>query len=148
MKKFAAFPALIVALTILFTSCKKDPEDRLPGDWDMVWTITTSANIMGVQESDTDIETGTVKFDEDGTGIMTIDGDAMAITWSATEDKVTIIIDGEGVVFDVIENERKTQKWEYSITETETDYEYDEDFNAVPYTYSYTMKIVIDLDKQ
>lgn len=148
MKKFKIIHLLLLAISITFLSCKKDVEDRLPGDWEMTWKFTEKENSSGSYETETEILLGSAKFEEDGTGILEIDGEAMEMTWSATEDKVTVTIDGEAIVFDVIENEKKVQKWEYTESGTETSYTYDENFNMIPYTYNYEYKLEVKLDKE
>lgn len=148
MKKMNFIKLVMLSVIIALTSCSRDPEDRLPGDWIMTWTMTSSGNYGGESETETYLQVGTATFNEDGTGIMTMDGEVEAIIWTATEDKVTLSIDGDAIVFDVVENERKVQKWNYSDSGSYTDYTYDEDYNYTPYTYTYEYNLEVKLDKK
>lgn len=131
MKNLKLLPLAIVAFALTFTSCKKDPEDRIPGEWNVIIEDTwTETEPDGTTETDSESLAGTAVFNDDGTAIMTIGGEAEALTWIATEEDVTLIFDGEPLTFEVVENEKKTQEWKYSDTESEDGY-----------TYSFTLVI-------
>lgn len=134
MKSLRFLPAFLLLALVTFSSCKKDVEDRLPGDWDFTMTSTYSVSLAGVtQESDSDTYTGTITFKEDGTYILTSieDGDTEVETgdWTATE--TTVILDDD-LVFEIVTNKRKEQEWK--ISETETD-------EGIEVTYELTMKM-------
>lgn len=117
MKKLRIIPLVLFVFSITLTSCKKEVEDRLPGEWNITLTETTT-----LPSPDSDINTGTMTFNEDGTGILSITDDEPSSTsfewYSNGEDKVAIIIDNEKTLFDVVENESKLQRWEYTVPET------------------------------
>jgi hypothetical protein len=132
MKKFTILPLVFLLGLISFTSCKKDVEDRLPGDWTGTYAVTES----GVEDGESFSESGTyavsMTFDENGTYIATVDGDIDGGTWVATEELVTL--DGDRP-YTVITNDRKEQVWEYSETEIEG-------------ADNYIFKITITLEKE
>lgn len=117
MKKLRIIPLVLFVFSIILTSCKKEVEGRLPGEWNITITETTT-----LPSPDSDINTGTMTLNEDGTGILSITDDeafSTSFEWiSNGEDKVAIIIDNETTLFDVVENESKLQRWEYTEPET------------------------------
>ena len=127
MKKFNGIALLLTMIVLGFTSCKKDVEDRLPGDW----TGTLSVNYVykttenGITSSETDNESLLTKltFNENGTGIMTVDGGMLAFSWTANEDEATLILEGEPIIFKVTTNEKDEQEWNATV---EDSYVYDE----------------------
>ena len=112
MKKIIVAPLLLFVLSLSLTSCKKDVEDRLPGDWKLTSTETTT-----LPTPDSDVDVGTITFNEDGTGTITVEEETSAFVWSSTDEKVSITVD-ETLLFDIIVNESKLQQWEYTYPET------------------------------
>lgn len=153
---------LIISLTLLlatisFSSCKKEPEDRIPGEWDMK---INSKSFYAIGDSlidkDSGLTIGTANFYKDGTGIFTAEGDVQAVTWSAKQDKVVLLFSGEALEFTIVEDSRKVQRWEYSGSETYTDYDYS-NYDYYSYenyqgpeliTYILKWKFEIRLDKK
>ncbi len=119
--KFLSLATFAFASVVL-TSCNKDVEDRLPGDWTFVevesWTNTITSTGAVIATDDTDSETGKVTFNEDGTGTWTDqDGDKKTITWSSSDTQV--IINGDEV-WTIKTNEKESQEWEMNYTSTTT----------------------------
>lgn len=113
MKTLKFLPiALFVFSAVLFTSCKKEVEDNLPGDWNMSMTVSFNG-LVG------EAATGTAKFNEDGTGTTTVEGETDSFTWSSTDETVTMKFDDdEAITMDVITNEKDEQEWKGTMTET------------------------------
>lgn len=81
MKKLGLFFAIVSSL--LLTSCSKDVEDNLPGTWNA--TVTQTVLTQSISFS------GTMTFNEDGTGSSVLDGDSDTFTWSLNdEEELTI----------------------------------------------------------
>lgn len=135
MKNLKLLTLFVALATLSLTSCKKDPEDRIPGDWTFTLIdFQTETDPSGATETETESQTGKATFNEDGTGTMTIDGEIENVIWSATETQVTLQIDGEAVIFQIIENEKKLQEWELEVSGA---------FNG----YSFVSTITIKLTK-
>lgn len=116
MKKLTIIPILVIAFSFIMTSCKKDVENRLLGEWKLTNTETTT-----LPSPDSDINVGTMKFDEDGSGVISITDeelDTSPFLWSSTDEKVLITVDDETFDFTIILNESKLQKWEHIASET------------------------------
>ena len=110
MKSTTAFFTILAVF--VFSSCKKEAEDRIPGDWNMVVTTTEVETKAGESpETYSESGTGTATFNDDGTGTLTVYGEVLAVTWTATEDKVTLIVDGDALILDIVENGKNTQEW-------------------------------------
>ena len=107
MKNLKFLPIVFIAFFALtLTSCKKDTEDRLPGD---AWSMNYS--VAGGDESYSG--TGSVTFNEDGTGTSTFEGYTSAFSWTATETTITFI----GEVYQIETNDKSKQV--FTATETE-----------------------------
>lgn len=121
MKAFKAFAVLALAAFVM-SSCN-NIEKILPKK-DGVWNVT-SATQRDYEDGtlvSTTTETsnlGTYTFNSDGTGVIADDSTSENITWSANSDndQVTIAADGGGLalVYDVLESEKKKQKWQTSL---------------------------------
>ena len=131
MKKINFLPlVLFIAVSTFFTSCKKDVEDRLPGNWAATWTETEVEEFTDSTGTSTSTSTETIKsnftFDENGTGTLTIENEVINFTWTATEETFTMTMtvdgDSETLVFDVLTNKKDEQKWTTTMTDT---YSYD-----------------------
>lgn len=118
MKKILSLLTTMIAIAVLFTACSKSPDkllDRKDGKWEAVITSTTT--IDGVVD-DTDVEIGTFIFNDRNVTLISSDGSSETGTWSANKDQVTLVIDGTGLVFDVVESKKKEQEWEMIEKET------------------------------
>lgn len=113
MKSFKFLPiGIIAAMAILITSCTKPVEDNLPG----TWKLSMSVSVFGLS----DTQTGTATFNEDGTGSWTIGDDSDDITWSSSDDEITISAEDEApLTLDVITNKKDEQEWTGTFTESE-----------------------------
>ncbi len=121
MKNIKVFAlALVAAFAIV--SCN-NVEKILPKK-DGLWQATSLNsktylnNVLELDVTQTD-SLGTIRFDSDGTGeSFAFDGTSDGtFTWSfdSDEDKVTITQDGTTLVYEVLESERKSQKWFTSV---------------------------------
>jgi hypothetical protein len=127
MKKILSLPFLFVMTSLIFlTSCKKDIEDRLPGDWSYNYEYIISSSNTGESEKET--ITGKISFDEDGTGTWIMEGDVIDITWAVKEKTVTIYASDNAVVYNAITNEKDKQVWEKSSSFSNDDIIYTEKF--------------------
>ncbi len=113
MKKILSLLASMVAIVVLFTACSKSPDkllDRKDGKWNAIMTSTVTYN--GVVQTNTEI--ATFIFDDSKVTYIDSYGDVETGTWSATKDKVIIILDGDATAFDVITSKKKLQEWEFN----------------------------------
>jgi hypothetical protein len=119
---------ILVAGTVIFISCKKEIkiEKNLwnkGGEWNVESLV---ANQISTNPDDNFNETiynyGTFLFNKEGSGnfTITVDGDVETgtFTYSNTEDKLTLIINNQARVFDIVEWEK--DKMKISITENFT----------------------------
>lgn len=148
MKTIKQLGFILTLAVLSLSSCKKEPEDRLPGDWTMIWTTNYTIEYFGQTESESETNLGLGTFNEDGTGYLTLDGDTEAMIWSATEDSVTIDVDGETYSFAILENEKDDQLWETHQKETFETYGYNENYEYVPFPYSYEWDITVKLERR
>jgi hypothetical protein len=142
MKKINGIALLLTMIVLGFTSCKKDVEDRLPGDWNGTFTMSevskTTENAITTTETDSESLLTKLTFNENGTGIMTLDSEMLAFSWTANEDndEVTLILQDEPLIFKVTTNEKDEQEW--SATEEEF---FEEEDYSVQYTTTYNLKM-------
>lgn len=118
MNKISALLSSLIVMILLFASCSKSPEkvlDRKDGTWKA--TITSTETIDGVLDG-TYVSFATFIFDDDDFTLIDEDNTVQEGTWSSTKDKVTLIIDNEAIILDVISSSKKSQEWE--ITEKDT----------------------------
>lgn len=126
MKTLKILPLFILSVGLFLSSCKKEAEDQIPGDWTMTVTTTEVETEAGqAPETYSESGTGTAKFNEDGTGVLTVYGEVIAVTWTATEEKVTLIIDGDALILDIVENSKNTQEWKVVEKGTYDNYSYE-----------------------
>ena len=126
MTKIKILPITLIALiTIIFFSCTKDVEENILGTWDLSQSTT-----YGIYTS-TVIGKGT--FNEDGTGIFTIDDGVSTrsetFTWSSTKDEITFLNSGSSdpVTLDVITNKDDEQEWSGTQVQTRDEITYSVD---------------------
>lgn len=118
----------LIAGAAVFTSCKKETKIeknlwKKGGEWNVE---SLYAKQISTNSADNFEETiynyGTFTFKENGSGnyTITVDGDfeAGAFTYSNTEDKLTLIIDNQARIFDIVDWEKNKMK--ISITENFT----------------------------
>jgi hypothetical protein len=116
---------LIIVGTTLVSSCKKEVriEKNLwkkGGEWNIESLVVKQTSTYAPDNFDeTYYNYGTFNFKENGNGnyTITVNGDfyAGSLTHSNTEDKLTLIIDNDVRVFDIVEWEKNKMK----ITNTE-----------------------------
>lgn len=103
----------MVAVLFIFTACKK--EKRInhnlwkgDGEWniELMKVQTTSSYYESDNYSNTEVNAGTMKFNKDGSGVMTLKDNSdnttysYSFTYTNTEDQLTITDeDGEGVIY-------------------------------------------------
>lgn len=93
--------ALLFSMFLL-VGCSKDMESRLPGTWDLTVVVSYSGL--------SDTTTGSITFNDDGTGSITeTGGSAEAIIWTSKDDE-SITINGE--LLKNTKNKRKEQVFE------------------------------------
>jgi len=134
-----AFLILGVALLI---SCKKETkiEKNLwknGGEWNIESMIATQISTNSADNfNETIYNYGTFTFKKDGSGSykFTVDGDVEigAYTYSNTEDKLTLIINNQARVFNIVEWEKNKMK--ITITENFTS-------NGASVTYTETLNL-------
>lgn len=122
MKKAVKSITIFCFLFVLIAACSKEKriENHLykqGGVWYInSWTESGSEN--GIESYNyTYSNPGTFVFEKNGTGILMMDGDIMAFFWSNTKDQITIVIDSEGIVFDIIDDSKKKLELEFTRTE-------------------------------
>jgi hypothetical protein len=112
MKKLLTSCSLLLGLLLILNSCSKDPDkimDNKNGKWDAIITYKYYEDGDLV---DQDVSAGTFIFEE-STFTAIIDGFSEQGTWKATKDKVTLIVDNDPLIFDVIKSSKKRQEWEF-----------------------------------
>lgn len=129
MKKFKfVLIGLLVAASTLVSSCSKETKIeknlwKKGGEWNIetLLAVQTSTNTAD-NFTETISNYGTFTFKEDGSGnyTITVDGDVETgtLSYSNTEDKLTLIINSQARVFDIVEWEK--DKMKISITENFT----------------------------
>jgi hypothetical protein len=150
MKKIIVAPLLLFVLSLSLTSCKKDIEDRLPGDWNVriMSTDKFSNNADAEVIEATDNSTGTATFNEDGTGSISADGFTLAFSWSTAEEKVIMNYGFSTQTYTVLVDEEKSQHWETNETETWVEDSFDENSNPITITYSRDSKVELEMEKK
>lgn len=113
---------IIAAAFLSFSSCKREVEDRLPGDWNYNETGTNTVNYNSAATTEEVNNSGTATFIDDGTGNITIDGTVTTITWEAANDTVNLVIEGRSIKYIITNNEKTLQEWETKYVETGTDF--------------------------
>ncbi len=127
-KNIFLLTGLLIVSSVLLSSCKKEAKIQ-KNLWNKsgYWKIESLvANQTSTDPTDNFTETiynyGELHFKEDGSGAFTftVDGDIEigAFTYSNTEDKLTMIINSQARVFDIMEWEK--DKMKISITENFT----------------------------
>jgi hypothetical protein len=117
--------SLLLTTTVVFTSCKKEAriEKNLSnkgGEWNIESLVASQTSTNPIDNSNETIYNyGTFTFKKDGTGsyTITVDGDfeAGTLTFSNTENELSLIINNQKRVFDIVEWEKNKMK--ISITE-------------------------------
>ena len=123
MKSFFSPLSIFVILFIVLSGCSKDKriENRLSsgsGKWNIELYTESSYTNNTLDYSDSYANAGNMVFDDNGTLIWTfiLDGftDVYGGSWSNSKDDITIIVDGEGLVFKIKEYSRKEIELEYT----------------------------------
>ena len=105
MKRFALLSSIFITLCITLTSCKKDLEKRLPGDWDLAYDggyYDPSGTVLAAGIT----QNGTMTFNEDGTYEIKIPSYTTSGTWSSDDESVTLISEGESIIFKIEANNK------------------------------------------
>ena len=90
---------VLVFSMFLLVGCSKDMESRLPGTWDFTTVYSVSGQTANI--------TGSVTFNDDGTGSYTPTGlPTQAIVWTSKDDE-SITINGD--TYNNTTNKRKEQ---------------------------------------
>jgi hypothetical protein len=121
MKKIKILPILAL-IFLVATACSKQKKlERTLHKKNGTWNIDSynyneyENNVL--VSSQTYVNAGTYVFADNGTGTATfkIDGDSEvnAFTWTNTDDKITTIIDGEVIIFNVKNQSKKEMELEY-----------------------------------
>jgi len=115
---------LFIAATTLLnsSSCKREVEDRLPGDWNYTEVGTSTVEYNGNANTKEVNNTGTATFVDDGTGIMTLDATNSPVTWEIAGDTIHITKENKPVSYFIENNEKDLQEWEAKHIETGDDY--------------------------
>jgi hypothetical protein len=123
MKKAFKITSLFLVLVLITAACSKEKriERRLAsksGKWN-IETITEIDYENGSQVySGAYSNAGNFVFDEDGTLVETYIDDGTSYvyagTWSNTEDKLTVIEDGDAMVYEIKEYSRKEMTLVYT----------------------------------
>ncbi len=119
-----SFLLLLSSLTLIatFSSCTKDVEDRLPGQWNYNETGTSTTTYDGNLSSQDINRSGIITFNEDGTGSLNVDATLQSITWTASNDSVKITDNEQLLDYAVLTNDKTLQVWEGKHTETGNDF--------------------------
>lgn len=133
---------LLVVGTVLVSSCKKEAKIEKSlwnkgGEWNIESLVANQTSTNPADNFDETVSNyGTYTFKKDGSGnyTITVDGDfeAGTFTYSNTEDKLTLIVNNQTRVFDIIEWEKT--KIKISITENFTS-------NGESVTYKETLNL-------
>ena len=122
MKKLAKI--ILITIALFTASCKKEPEDRIPGDWKVLLTAETSiTDPEGVVDEDVEKSVGKATFADEGTGKLEIRGAIIAFIWFASGSQVTLQFLEDQLIFEVLENKRKKQVWEYILEDSNYGYQ-------------------------
>lgn len=134
---------LLVIGTTFVSSCKKEAkiEKNLwnkGGEWNIESVVAKQTSTFAPDNFDETIYNyGTFTFKKEGNGnyTITVDGDSESgtLTYSNTEDKLTLIIDNEARVFDIVEWEKNKMK--IIITEN-----FSNNIGSGTYTETYNLK--------
>jgi hypothetical protein len=144
MKKAIKITSLFLILVLITAACSKEKriERRLPrksGKWNIESYNETDYENGSQVYSETYSNVGNFVFDDDGTVVETyIDGGQTYVysgSWSNTEDKLTIVEDGDAIVYDIEDFSRKEMTLVYTDQYT---------ISNISYKDVITMKLVKD----
>ncbi len=144
MKSFISSITSLVFLFIVLHGCSKDKriENRLSsktGKWNIELFTESSYTNNTLDYSDSYANAGNMVFDDNGTLIWTfiLDGftDVYGGSWSNSKDDITIIVDGEGLVFKIKE---------YSRNEIELESTDQYTYDGITYKYVNYLKLKKD----
>ena len=115
---------LITTLALSSSSCKREVEDRLPGDWNYTETGTNTVDYNANSNTEEFNNTGTATFIDDGTGSFTIGTTVSVITWEVSGDTINITEEGKSISYFITNNEKSLQEWEAKYIETGDDFNF------------------------
>lgn len=107
MKKLRIF-AFIGIIAMLFSACSKDEEFTIIGIWNVDKVTTTYYEDGVVVETETELNAGKFEFKNDGVGIITVEGQPVAFTYTLSGNSLTIGAFGFQSVFTVTKKEPKS----------------------------------------
>lgn len=84
-------------------------------EWDYISTVETYEN--GLLEN-TETHRGSFTFHKNGTFTFTDNGNPETGTWSASENRVTLVIDGSPIPYEVTEKKKNAETWQLNHTLT------------------------------
>lgn len=117
MKKVLSILVSILAVTLLLASCSKSTEKILTkknGKWDIIETYNNTYN--GVAQEPATI-TSTITFDDKTFTYTDFYNNIATGSWSASKDKVTLIVNGgDAVILDIVESKKNSQEWKNERT--------------------------------
>lgn len=119
--------SLVVLATLTFSSCKREVEDRLPGDWNYTESGTLTVLYDGSTSTQEINNTGTVTFADNGTGTITIGTVESSVTWETLNDTINITKGGTSMSYFVTNNEKTLQEWEAKHVENGVDFTFTTD---------------------
>jgi len=111
------------------TSCKREVEDRLPGDWNYTEIGTSTVEYNGNANTEEVNNTGSATFVDDGTGIMTLNTTDSPVTWEIAGDTIHITKQNKPVSYFIENNEKDLQEWEAKYIEIGDDYTFTTEIN-------------------
>jgi len=142
MKKFNFLLIILLATTTVLSSCNKAKriERNLwknGGEWNIVRLVSKQTSTNSADNFEETINNyGSFNFNENGSGsyAITVDGgnDTGTLTYSNSEEELTLIIDSQARVFDIVE--WKKNEMTISITENYTS-------SGESITYTETMEL-------
>jgi len=121
MKKLTILKFLVLMLSMVFilASCSKEArfEKRIDGTWNIAKLSNQTYEDGKLTDDYTFNDIGTITFEKDGTGEMTVilfgTSTSESFTWTATSTHISI----DGDPMEIIENKKKTQVWTSDETE-------------------------------
>lgn len=113
---------LMFSGSLLATSCDREVEDRLPGEWSYSDTRITEVTYNGVNSSETTNAAGTINFDKDKSGTLATDNGTSEFTWETSADSVHITTNGATSSYSIVDNSKSRQEWENITTESDSNY--------------------------
>lgn len=126
---FSLIIGLCVTAVLGCSSCEREVEDRLPGNWNYAESGSNTVVYQGISNTEDINNTGTANFVDGGTGSITIGSTVTSLTWIVSNDTVQITKDGVSVNYFVITNDKTLQEWEAKHVESGDDFTFTTELN-------------------